>query len=104
MTEFEANINTRIWQVVAAIPTGKVSTYGAIAKQAGLAGAARRVGTALKGLPADTRIPWHRVVNSQGKISLPAGSPSHDTQRERLEEEGIRFSSKGKINLSQQGW
>lgn len=104
MTEFEADINSRIWQVVAAIPEGKVSTYGDIARQAGLARAARRVGSALRGLPNDTSIPWHRVVNAQGRISLPPGSASHEQQRARLEAEGIRFNMKGRIDLSQQGW
>ena len=98
------NVNDRIWQVVVAIPRGKVSTYGEIAQKAGLARAARRVGAALRGLPADTRIPWHRVVNAQGKISLPEGSKSYRTQRDRLHSEGVSFKANGGIDLRQFGW
>ena len=100
----EPDINHRIWQVVAAIPAGKVATYGSVAQQAGLARAARRVGTALRGLPADTRIPWHRVINAQGRISLPAGSQSRHVQRERLEAEGVCFRGNGSIDLQHFGW
>ena len=96
--------NQRIWQVVAAIPPGQVATYGAVAALAGMPRAARRVGHALRGLPANTRIPWHRVVNAQGRISLPEGSESHLIQRERLEQEGVQFGLNGKIDLQQYGW
>ena len=98
--DIEPDINQRIWQVVALIPPGNVATYGDVAAQAGLPGAARRVGRALKHLPADTRIPWHRVVNAQGRISLPAGSASQYTQRERLEAEGVSFRGGKSIDLA----
>ncbi len=104
MTDCDPGHNQRIWQVVAAIPPGRVATYGEIAQKAGMARAARRVGYALRGLPANTRIPWHRVVNAQGRISLPEDSGSHAIQRDRLEQEGILFSLKGKIDLRQYGW
>jgi methylated-DNA-protein-cysteine methyltransferase-like protein len=60
----EPDIDHRIWQVVALIPEGKVATYGDIAQQAGMPGAARRVGLALKRLPKETTIPWHRIINA----------------------------------------
>jgi methylated-DNA-protein-cysteine methyltransferase-like protein len=94
----------RIWQVIAMIPQGKVSTYGDIAKHAGLAKAARRVGMALRGLPEDTRIPWHRVINSQGRISLPEGSASQYRQRERLEIEGVAFKANQSVDLKKYRW
>ena len=96
----EPDINHRIWQVVALIPAGKVATYGDVARMAGLPGAARRVGAALRALPQNTRIPWHRVINAQGRISLPEGSRSQYTQRERLEAEGIVFSRSNRIDLA----
>ena len=99
MTFEETDINQRIWQVVALIPCGRVATYGDVASQAGMPGGARRVGRALKCLPRDTRIPWHRVVNAQGRISLPEGSAAQYTQRERLEAEGVWFQSNGRIDL-----
>lgn len=104
MTDYELDINHRIWQVVTAIPKGNVSTYGGVAQKAGVHRAARRVGYALRGLPATTRIPWHRVVNAQGRISLPEGSVSYKTQRDRLENEGISFRTNGTIDLRQYGW
>lgn len=100
MKQEEPDIDHRIWQVVSLIPHGRVASYGAVARHAGIPGAARRVGRALKGLPGDTRIPWHRVVNSQGRISLPDGSAAKYTQRRRLEAEGVVFKANGKIDLS----
>jgi methylated-DNA-protein-cysteine methyltransferase-like protein len=94
----------RIWQVVLKIPEGKVATYGDIARRAGLARAGRLVGHALKRLPPDTKIPWHRVVNARGHLSLPAHSDSYTIQRERLEQEGVKFDLNGKIDLGFYGW
>ena len=104
MTPPEPDINHRIWQVVALIPSGKVATYGDIASQAGLPGAARRVGSALRALPEDTRIPWHRVIGAQGSISLPAGSASYYRQRERLEAEGLVFQKNHRVNMARYRW
>ncbi len=87
----------RIWQVVAAIPPGKVASYGQIARLAGLGQGARQVGRTLKELPAGSKLPWHRVVNAQGRISLPRESCAHDYQRSRLESEGVGFSLRGRI-------
>ena len=92
-----------IFQVLQRIPAGKVATYGQIAQLAGLGKAARYVGTTLKNLPASTQLPWHRVVNSQGRISLPANQPGHLVQKERLAQEGVIFVH-GKINLKQFLW
>lgn len=104
MVTYEPDINLRIWQVVAAIPVGKVCTYGGVAARAGMPGAARRVGAALRGLPGNTRIPWHRVVNAQGRIAFAIDSDAHNRQRSRLEQEGIRFNLSGRIDLRNQGW
>lgn len=104
LTKYELDSNHRIWQVVAAIPSGKVATYGEIAQKAGMCGAARRVGMALRELPANTRIPWHRVVNASGRIALPRQSTSHVIQRDRLEGEKIEFKTNGSIDLNRFGW
>ncbi len=92
-----------IWQVVHMIPSGKVATYGQVATLAGLTQAARFAGTALKGLPAHTRIPWHRVINAQGKISLPKSSASYQEQKQRLTQEGVLIHN-GKVALQQYQW
>jgi methylated-DNA-protein-cysteine methyltransferase-like protein len=92
----------RIWKAVARIPHGEVASYGGIARRAGLPRRARLVGHALKVAPAGLKLPWHRVVNAQGRISLPAGSRAHRTQRRLLEEEGVVFRN-GRVDLSKSG-
>ncbi|WP_232059082.1 MGMT family protein [Kineobactrum salinum] len=99
-----SEINQHIWQVVSQIPPGRVATYGDIARQAGLGRGARRVGAALRGLPGKTRIPWHRVVNAGGAISLPAGSDGRYRQIMRLRAEGIEVSDSGRISLARYRW
>ena len=103
MTE-SAEARQRIWQVIAAIPAGYVASYGQVARLAGLGRGARQVGYALRQLPAGTAIPWHRVINSQGRISLPIGSNGHQLQRSRLEAEGVVFNDRGKVDLRTFAW
>lgn len=81
----------RIWQAVAAIPRGRVDTYGGVASRAGLPRRARLVGHALKVAPAALRLPWHRVLAAGPRISFPPGSAAYLEQRRRLEAEGHRF-------------
>jgi len=78
-----------IIQQVAAVPSGQITSYGAIAKAAGLPGYARFVGQVLKSLPKDTKLPWHRILNAQKKISFPPASSAFKEQKRRLEEEGL---------------
>ena len=78
-----------ILQQICAVPTGKISSYGAIAKSVGHPSHSRYVGSVLKRLPKDTKIPWHRIVNSQRKISFPEGSAAYQEQTKRLENEGV---------------
>ena len=95
--------NERIWQIVFQIPAGRVASYGQIAALAGLPGHARQVGAVLKSLPKPTTLPWHRVCNAQGRLSLPEGSTSYREQKARLESEGIVFV-KGRIALDRYRW
>ena len=92
-----------IHSVVAHIPRGKVSTYGEVAERAGLPRRARLVGQVLSGLPANNKLPWHRVVNAQGCISLPAGSATAKEQRQRLRAEGVVFRG-ARIDLQRYAW
>lgn len=98
-----AEITHRVWDTVARVPSGRVATYGQIARESGLGRRARTVGRALRSLPAGSRVPWHRVVNAQGQISLPEASDSGREQRIRLESEGVVFRA-GRIDLSRFGW
>lgn len=91
----------RILAVVARIPRGRVATYGQIAELAGLPRRARVVGYALHG--CNDRVPWHRVVNAKGRISLPADTTAALTQRRRLEAEGVAFLG-GRIDLARYRW
>ncbi len=92
-----------IWETVRQIPKGRVATYGEIAEVNGLARQARLVGYALHNLPRGSKIPWHRVVNSFGKISFRTRSRHHTLQRQLLRKEGVEFSQ-GKIDLEKYGW
>ena len=94
----------RIYAVVRRIPRGKVATYGQVARLAGLKGHARQVGYALHALKGWKRVPWHRVVNARGAISLPPASGADVTQRLRLEREGVKFGPNGRIDLKRFGW
>ncbi len=78
-----------IWDVVSAIPRGQVSTYGAVARAAGLPGRARLTGFALRTAPKDLSLPWHRVVEAGGHIVFPKFSPQHREQAQRLRAEGV---------------
>jgi methylated-DNA-protein-cysteine methyltransferase-like protein len=97
------DLDERIYAVIRQIPRGRVAAYGWIAERAGLVRGARRVGRALRQVPSSRRLPWHRVVNSQGKIALPAGSRSAQRQRQLLAAEGVEFS-RGRIDLQRFGW
>jgi methylated-DNA-protein-cysteine methyltransferase-like protein len=78
-----------IWDVVGAIPHGQVSSYGAVARAAGLPGRARQAGYALRTAPAELNLPWHRVVSASGHISFPASSRQYREQVRRLRAEGV---------------
>lgn len=78
-----------IWQVVCAIPRGRVSTYGAVARTAGLPGRARLTGYALRVAPEELHLPWHRVVGAGGRIVFPSASREHKEQARRLRAEGV---------------
>jgi methylated-DNA-protein-cysteine methyltransferase related protein len=78
-----------IWHVVCTIPRGRVATYGAVARAAGLPGRARQAGRALRLAPPGLHLPWHRVVGAGGRIVFPAGSPQLREQARRLRAEGV---------------
>ncbi len=96
-----------VYALVKKIPRGKVASYGQLASLLGLPRHARHVGYALAATPQNIKIPWQRVVNAQGRISLRLThwqSGSDDLQRILLEAEGVVFDASGKINLKQFGW
>lgn len=92
----------RVWQIVAAIPEGSVTTYGEVARLAGSPRAARQVGGVLRRLPEGSTLPWYRVINSQGTISLTG--PDLQRQRQALLSEGVQVSGSGRIDLLKYRW
>ncbi len=93
----------RIWAVVRRIPRGRVATYGQIAALAGFPSQPRLAGYALHALPEQSAVPWHRVINARGRISLPPTDGLRDLQRAMLEAEGVVFRG-GRIDLGRHGW
>ena len=94
-----------IYSVVRRIPEGRVATYGQVARLAGQPGRARLVGYALSALRDGIPVPWHRVVNAQGRISGRSdGSAAALEQRLRLESEGVQFDGAGRISLQRFLW
>ena len=93
----------RIWNTIAAIPEGRVASYGQIGELAGFAKSARLVVRALRYAPAELELPWHRVLNAQGKIAIPPGSPSHEEQARRLAREDVPLVN-GRVDMSRYRW
>lgn len=100
MTNVKTSLYQRIYHIVRQIPAGKVASYGQIARIAGCT--AREVGYAMAAVKSED-IPWQRVINAQGKISL-RGSEGSNMQRRLLEEEGVRFNEKGQVDFEEFGW
>ena len=94
----------RIYAVIRRIPRGRVATYGQIAELAGIPGHARQIGYALHALPDGTAVPWHRVINAKGEVSLRTAPGAELTQRMLLEREGVRFDPRGRVDLRAVGW
>jgi methylated-DNA-protein-cysteine methyltransferase-like protein len=94
----------RIYATIAAIPRGRVATYGQIAREAGLPGRARQGGFALRSLADGSDLPWHRVVNASGAISARGDGSCARRQRALLRAEGVRIGASGRIDLARFRW
>ncbi len=95
----------RIYHTVRQIPAGCIATYGDIARLADLPGHARLVGYALHALPEFTDVPWQRVINAKGTISLGRAYPGGELhQRHLLETEGVEFDANGRVDLKRFRW
>jgi methylated-DNA-protein-cysteine methyltransferase-like protein len=94
----------RIYAVTRRIPRGRVATYGQVALLAGLPGHARQVGYALHSMATEGPIPWHRVINARGEISLRSQPGGEARQRRTLEGEGIAFDAEGRVDLARYQW
>lgn len=95
----------RFYEVVRRVPRGRVTTYGTVAREAGLPGHARQVGYAMAALPDEHDVPWHRVINARGEVSRRKGGTAFENiQRMLLEAEGVRFDTRGRVRLAEYGW
>ena len=99
----DRNWARKVWKVVCDIPPGHVLTYGEVARLSGMPRAARRVSQAMSWAPRSMDVPWHRVINAQGKISIPEDSMWHRKQKELLQDEGVVFLN-GKVDLKKFGY
>lgn len=93
----------KIYAVVRQIPPGRVASYGQVARLSGFSGQARQVGYALNRL-ADNDVPWHRVINAEGRISKRSNPDFEHLQRVLLEAEGIEFDAVNRVSLRKYGW
>lgn len=100
------SFNALVYMLVRAIPPGKVLNYGKVAQLIGVSNGAREVGWALSSLTSsrEREVPWHRVVNAQGRVSIKGSPPAAAEQRRRLESEGISFDDKDRLDLQQHAW
>ena len=94
----------QVYQVVRCIPPGQVATYGQIARILGKPRGARTVGWALHSLPEGCDVPWQRVINARGIITLDQRGPGGAIQRSLLEAEGVEFDEGGRVDLEVWGW
>lgn len=97
------NFFEKVYSQVKQIPSGKVATYGQVATRLGKPRLARMVGSALH-VNRSSQVPCHRVVNRNGEIAVNFGLGGWQTQRERLEEEGVVFISQRKVDLKRYQW
>jgi len=93
-----------IYTVVRRIPRGRVATYGQVAELAGIPRHARQVGYALHALEWGSSVPWHRVINARGEISMRKAPGADSVQRQLLEREGVAFDAAGRVSLATARW
>lgn len=93
-----------VYDVVRSIPEGRVTSYGSVAALVGHPRAARGVGAALNALPADTDVPWWRVVNRNGEVTIPAELGMRSLQRTLLAAENVAFLDSGRVDLDAHAW
>ncbi|GAP12015.1 O(6)-alkylguanine repair protein YbaZ [Bellilinea caldifistulae] len=98
----DRSTNQRIYDLVRQIPPGRVASYGQIARMVGGGVGPRQVGYALAALKSGTDVPWQRVINAKGRISLPGIGGA--IQRQLLIEEGVQFDENDSVDFERYGW
>jgi len=93
----------KVIEIIKGIPEGKVCTYGTIALMAGQPGGARQVTRIIHSMSRKHDIPWHRIINAKGLISLPKPD-GYEAQKALLHSEGVKFDEKDRIDLKTYLW
>jgi len=93
----------RIWDTIRDVPKGSVASYGQIAEIAGIPRGARQVAYALRQLPEGHDVPWHRIIQSSGRIAFDKGTPQHEEQAKRLLMDGVAVIA-GRIDMQKYRW
>ena len=97
------NFTRSVIEIIQRIPEGRVCTYGRIGRMAGHPNGARQVVRILHSSSRKHKLAWHRVVNAQGRISLPKGG-GYEQQKARLQAEGVVFDDTGRIDMDRFLW
>jgi methylated-DNA-protein-cysteine methyltransferase related protein len=95
---------TQVYAIVKRCPRGRIVSYGGVAAMLGKPRSARAVGRALNALPDGNKVPWWRVVNSRGEVSIRGVDHGAVLQRTLLEREGVKFEKSGRISWKHFGW
>lgn len=102
MTQEHDNFAHQVYAIIAAIPEGRVTTYGAVARLAGVPSYVRQVCAVLRNIPKDSTLPCHRIINGQGRISVTG--ESYNRHKSALLKEGVIFNKNDKIDFKCFGW
>lgn len=102
MTQDTNDFAHQVYAIIASIPEGKVTTYGTVARLAGVPTYVRQVCAVLRNIPSDSTLPCHRIINGQGKISITGDS--YNRHKSALLKEGIVFNENDKIDFKRFGW
>jgi methylated-DNA-protein-cysteine methyltransferase related protein len=100
---FDKTKANQIWQTILKVPKGKVASYGQIADLAGLPGRARLVGKVLGYAPNSLKVPWYRILRSNGQLAFTKGSLEAETQKGLLQDEGVVVLN-NRVKLNKFGW
>lgn len=103
MASEQMTFSQKAKQIIKSIPRGKVAAYGQIAAYAGNPLGAKQVAYVLHSSSKKDKLPWHRVINSKGKISLPVGD-GYETQKRLLRREGVKFGHGDIIDFDTYQW
>lgn len=99
-----SDFTTSVHDAVRSVPSGRVSSYGAIAELAGHPGAARAVGAVLRSLEPDEDVPWWRVISARGELTIPRAGHGRRLQRELLADEGVLIGDDGRVDMARFAW